>query len=297
MTDIREGSLRANGLRFAYLEAGDGPLVMLLHGFPDNAWTWESQLHALAGAGYRAVAPFLRGFEPTEVPTEGYGIPLHGEDAAALIEELADTPVRIVGHDWGSGATFAVLHNAPHLVDRATIVAASHPATLLETFQSPSLIHHLFHVWFFQLERFSPDAFRADDYALVDYLWAHWSRGHDHSEHIARVKKQSLADPRAVELMLAYYRRLVNAPVESPDFVARAFEPVDVPVQSIFGSDDPARILAENEEELFTAGYRHHAVEGAGHFVHLDRPQEFNELLLGWLAEDLDPAATTASTV
>lgn len=293
MSEVR--SVRANGLRFAYLEAGEGPLVLLLHGFPDNARTWEAQLPALAAAGYRAVAPFLRGYAPTEIPSEGYGIPLHGEDAAALIEELADEPVRLVGHDWGAGATFAVVHNRPELVERATVVAASHPATLLSTFRSPSLIHHLFHVWFFQLEGFAPDAVRADDFALIDYLWRHWSRGRDHSEHVARVKKESLSAPGAIELMLGYYRRLVNAPTESPEFVERAFQPVDVPTQSIFGADDPARALAENEDNLFTAGYRRDVVAGAGHFVHLDQPEEFNRLLLEWLAVDVETHAPAAS--
>jgi pimeloyl-ACP methyl ester carboxylesterase len=288
VTEVREGSVEANGLRFAYLEAGAGPLVLLLHGFPDNARTWDAQLPALAGAGYRAVAPYLRGYAPTEVPREGYGIPRHGEDAAALIRALADGPVRVVGHDWGAGATFAVMHEEPHLVERATIVAASHPATLLSTFQSPSLVHHLFHVWFFQLERFAPDALRANDFALVDYLWRHWSKTHDHSAHVARVKKESLSEPGAIELMVEYYRRLVNAPVESPDFVARAFEPVDVPVQTIFGADDPALALAEREDALFTAGYRRDVVAYAGHFVHRDQPQTFNELLLEWLAADLE---------
>jgi pimeloyl-ACP methyl ester carboxylesterase len=295
MHEVHERSITANGLRFAYLEAGEGPLVLLLHGFPDNARTWDVQLDALAGAGYRAVAPFLRGYAPTQVPDEGYGIPLHGEDAAALIEELGDGPARVVGHDWGAGAAFAVMHNRPELVERATIVAASHPATLLSTFESPSLIHHLFHVWFFQLERFSPDAVRANDYALIDYLWEHWSEGHDHSAHVARVKEESLSQPGAIELMLGYYRRLVNAPVESPEFVARAFEPVTVPVQTIFGGDDPARALADGEDGLFTGGYRRHLVEDAGHFVHRDRPEEFNALLLEWLAADLTTTAPALS--
>ena len=299
MTEVREGSIRANGLRFAYLEAGDGPLVMLLHGFPDNARTWEAQLDALSRAGYRAVAPYLRGYAPTEIPAEGYGIPAQGEDAAALIEELGGGPARIVGHDWGAAATFVVAHNFPHLVERATVVAASHPRTLLSTFQSPSLIHHLFHVWFLTLDGFAPDALRANDFALVDYLWEHWSEGHDHSAHVARVKKESLSQPGVAELLAGYYGRLVNAPTQSPDFVARAFEPVTVPVQSIVGADDPVRVLGEDEAELFTSGYRRHVVEGAGHFVHRDRPDEFNRLLLDWLEVDLassSPAASAAGS-
>ncbi|HEY7873760.1 MAG TPA: alpha/beta hydrolase [Actinomycetota bacterium] len=294
VTRVHEGSIEVNGLRFVFLEAGDGPLVLLLHGFPDNARTWEPQLEVIAGAGYRVVAPFLRGFAPTELPSEGYGIPAQGEDAIALIRALGDGPARVVGHDWGAGATFVAAHDAPELVERATVVAASHPATLLSTFERPSLIHHLFHVWFFQLQGFSPNALRADDYALVDYLWAHWSPGHDHSAHVARVKEESLSQPGAIELMAGYYQRLVNAPEQSPEFVARAFEPVDVPVQCIFGADDPALALTEGEESLFTAGYRRDVIEGAGHFVHRDRPDEFNSLLLEWLASERTPQPASA---
>lgn len=295
----RQGSIEANGLRFAYLEAGEGPLVLLLHGWPDNARTWEFQMDALAAAGYRVVAPFLRGFAPTEIPSEGYGTPLQGEDAIALLKALGGGPARVVGHDWGAASTFVTVHNAPELVERATVIAASHPATLLSTFQSPELLHHLFHIWFFQVERFAPDAVRANDYALIDYLWRLWSPGHDHSAHVARVKEESLAQPGAIELMLGYYRRLVNAPVESPDFVSRAFEPVDVPLQCIFGADDPVAALAEGEEVHYTAGYRRDIVEGAGHFVHRDRPDELNRLLLEWLAagdaSGEAPAAVTGS--
>ena len=152
-------------------------------------------------------------------------------------------------------------------------------------------------MWFFQLERFAPDAVRADDYALIDYLWQLWSPGHDHSAHVARVKEESLKEPGALELMLGYYGRLVNAPTQSPDFVARAFEPVEVPVQCIFGADDPARALSDGEEVHFTNGYRRELIEDAGHFVHRDRPAEFNRLLLEWLGSDREaaPASSTAS--
>src|SRR3954451_22130917 len=98
-SDIRQGTIRANDLDFAYLEAGEGPLVLLLHGFPDDAWTWSHQLPALAAAGYRAVAPFLRGYAPPSIPADGrYDATALAGDVAALVEALGDGPAFVVGN-------------------------------------------------------------------------------------------------------------------------------------------------------------------------------------------------------
>src|SRR5437762_4904132 len=104
-----QGTVRAGGVEFAYLEQGDGPLVLLLHGFPDNALTWDRVASALAGAGYRTVAPFMRGYPPTELPSDGrYDAAALADDVAELIDELGDGgPAFVVGHDWGAFATYA----------------------------------------------------------------------------------------------------------------------------------------------------------------------------------------------
>src|SRR5213078_1539062 len=97
--DIR--TVEANGLRFAYLEQGSGPLVLLLHGFPDTAHTWDRALAELARGGYRAVAPFMRGYFPTAIPSDGrYDADTLGRDALALIEALGEESAVVVGHDW-----------------------------------------------------------------------------------------------------------------------------------------------------------------------------------------------------
>ncbi len=96
------GHVQANGIRFAYLEQGAGPLVLLLHGFPDNAWTYRRQLEVLSRAGYRAVAPFLRGYAPTEIPADGRFDPATlGRDVHGLIRALSATgKAFVVGMDW-----------------------------------------------------------------------------------------------------------------------------------------------------------------------------------------------------
>src|SRR5688500_11388309 len=104
--DLTEGHIEANGLLFGYLEAGshDGPLALCLHGFPDSAWTWRHLLPDLADAGYRAVAPFLRGYAPTDVADDGvYHLGAIVSDACALHEALGgDEQAVLIGHDWGA---------------------------------------------------------------------------------------------------------------------------------------------------------------------------------------------------
>src|SRR3954469_24473242 len=102
--DITQGSVEAGGLTFATLEAGNGPLALCLHGFPDSAWTWRHLLPELAAAGFRAVAPFLRGYAPTEVPADGiYQSGAIVADASALHEALGgDGDAVVIGHDWGA---------------------------------------------------------------------------------------------------------------------------------------------------------------------------------------------------
>ena len=127
---IREIAVETGGLRFAALEAGEPgrPLVLCLHGFPDSAWTWRHLLPQLGAHGLHAVAPFLRGYAPTELPTAGFGIAELADDVLALEEALrgAGRSV-IVGHDWGAAVVYAALHRNAELW-RCAIAASVPPA-------------------------------------------------------------------------------------------------------------------------------------------------------------------------
>jgi pimeloyl-ACP methyl ester carboxylesterase len=285
--EIKQHAIDANGLRFSFLESGNGPLIVLLHGFPDNAWTWEHQLRALAEAGYRAVAPFLRGYPPTEIPGDGrYDPGTLAEDLVALIGTFDDGPAYVVGQDWGALMTYATMALMPQSVRRAIVLAGNHPRMFAGFFASPKLIHHAFHVWFFQLEGFAEGAVEANDLALVNYLWHHWSPDLDDSEHVARVKSQTLAQPGAVPAALAYYRSLLGLPAEEPQLFERIVAPISVPTLALFGADDPLSQPAVGEAECFSAAYEQMVIERAGHFMHRERPSEITKLLLDWTAAD-----------
>jgi pimeloyl-ACP methyl ester carboxylesterase len=285
---MAEGVVEANGIEFAYLEEGEGPLVLLLHGFPDDAYTYEHQLGALADAGYRAVAPFMRGYPPTGPAPDGrYDAVALGDDVAALIGALGDGPAFVVGNDWGGIATHAASALHPEAVRRAVVINIAHPATFLPTVARPHQVHHIFHFWFFQLGDFAAGAVRGSDLALIDYLWDYWSApGHEYREHLGRVKRETLSPEGALEAGIAYYAALMRMPTEHPDAAARMQSEISVPTLTIFGDHDPPRELAEGEHVHFGGDYRLEIVEGAGHFVHREQPDAVNRLILDWFGND-----------
>src|SRR3954471_20837161 len=146
--------VQANGVRFAYLEQGAGPLVMFLHGFPDNAWSYRKQMQVFADAGYRAVSPFLRGYTPTEIPKNGaYDPATLAQDVEALLIALSPSKkAYLVGMDWGGRSIQAALVTCPGLIAAAVVMNAAHPATLAAFARDPALVRSVFHFWFFQSE-------------------------------------------------------------------------------------------------------------------------------------------------
>lgn len=292
---MREGTIAANGLQFSYLEQGDGPLVLLLHGYPDSARTWSHLMPVLADAGYRAVAPFTRGYPPTEIPGEGQysDSATLATDARALIEALGDGPAHVVGHDWGAATTFYLTAGYPDAVRRAVTLAIPHPLTILRLLTSPEQIHHAFHWWFFQLPGLPEAAIRGNDFAFIDYLWRLWSPALDDPEHVAGIKRM-LAEPGAVESTLAYYRSLFDPSKQDPalahvrEAIAR---PIRVPMLSVIGSADLRSEAGESQSELFEGEFRFETVEGCGHFLHRERPDDVARLVLDWLGKSEGPTS------
>lgn len=258
----------ARGIEFAYLEQGTGPLVLLVHGFPDTAHGWDATMPALAQAGYRVVAPFTRGIHPTAIPADGkYDIETLGRDVLALIDALGEKHAVVVGHDWGAAAGYVAASLAPERVRLLVTMAIPHPGGVTRT---PRLGWALRH--FFTLGRTgAPAKLRANNFALVDELWSRWSPAWKRvpSTETARVK-ESYARPGVAEAALGYYRAvsLVRIP---PITKAR----VDVPAVAFAGEDDVlSPRLYEKARHMFGKSYEVVQVPG-GHFMHREHPQHF----------------------
>jgi len=284
--------VEANGLRFACLAAGDPehPLLLLLHGFPDNAWTWEHQFAPLAAAGYRVVAPFLRGYPPTEIPaTAFYDGATLAEDVRGLIAALSpDKPAFLVGQDWGAALSYGLLALYPELVARTVVMAIPHPAAMAASLADPAQLKRAFHWWYFQLPGMAESQVPDADFALIDYLWADWSPGHDHSAHVARIK-QMLRQPGAFTAAISYYRAAFNPAHRDPALEhlrARLGGPISVPTLALCGADDIRRGPMSRQTEHFTRDYAYREIANAGHFLHRDQPGEVNALIIDWLGRD-----------
>ena len=282
--------IRANGLEFAYLEEGEGPLVLLLHGFPDTAYSWSHQVPALAAAGYRAVAPYLRGYPPSEIPRDGfYDKGTLVADIAALIRALSgDAQAHLVGQDWGAAITYGVLAAYPELVRRAVVMAVPHPAQTAKSVLEARHVHRSFHWWFFQLPDLPERALEENQFAFVDYLWEYWtSPGYRDTEHIAEIKRM-LAEPGALTATLGYYRALFNPRNMDPrlENLRQSMDgTITVPTLALCGSDDLRAELMTDQAKYFAAEYRFELVAGAGHFLHREKPAEVTRLILNWLGK------------
>ena len=290
----RQGHVRANGLRFAYLEQGpaDGPLVLLLHGFPDHAWTWQYQLPALADAGWRAVAPWMRGYHPTEVPKD-LRIPpgLLATDANALHAALGgDGRAVIVGHDWGAIATYGAASTAAQRWSRVVTLAVPPGAALLpRALVDPSQLRRSWYIGFFQLPVLPERFIGSDHFTRIDHLWRAAWRGYRDDPHFREQLRTTFTHPRTLAAALGYYRSAANplarrqAPAASNAAVAR------VPAQPLLylhGRRDGAIgvAYAERARDVVTRpGSRVEILDDCGHFLHLERPEEVNRLLLDFL--------------
>jgi len=282
----------ANNLRFAYLERGQGPLVLMLHGFPDNALTYLPQMEALAGAGYWVVAPYLRGYTPTEIPSQGACDPVTlAQDVEGLIAALnPGGKAYVVGMDWGGTAIQAALVQCPTLIDAAVVMNAAHPATLSKFATDPDQVQAVFHFWFLQTD-VAAKALAASDLAMVDYLWKLWSPRYDAGDHLASVKA-TLAAPGVLPMALRYYGDLYRAAG------TRTFPMGDitVPTLSIFGAQDPTAKYAAMEAGYFKGPYKRIVMPDVGHWPHRERPDDFMTCVLDWFESSTAarrPAART----
>jgi len=281
-------AVHAGGTRFHVAEAGDGPLVLLLHGFPQFWWAWRHQLVSLAEAGYRAVAVDLRGYGASDKPPRGYDLPTLAADAAGLVRALGETNATVVGHDWGGLLGWTMAARYPKVVRRLVAVSAPHPLRLRAAILTdPRGQGRAFgHALMFQLP-FLPE--RRLTRGLVERLLRRWSGpGWPDPEVAARYAK-AFRIPHVAHSALEYYRWLGRSQVR-PDgrrYARQMRRQIEVPTLQLHGALDTCVLprSAQGSGRYVAAPYRWRLLDGAGHFPHEERPDRFDAELLGWLAD------------
>jgi pimeloyl-ACP methyl ester carboxylesterase len=283
-------TIHANGLEFAYLDDGpaEGPLALCLHGFPDSAHTWRHLLPELAGAGYHAVAPFLRGYAPSEIPADGrYQIGAVVRDVAALHEALGGTEdAVIIGHDWGALATYGAVAHEPGRWRRAVTAAVPPTASIGLSLFTYAQLQCSWYMFFF-LSPLAEMALPLDDYSFIDGLWADWSPGYDGSWDVARVK-ESIGQPDRMLAAIGYYRAMYNSDLHAPELAdeqAASFLPTPRPTLYLHGRDDGCMLLSSvgSPLDFMADGSELEIIDGAGHFLQVEQPDAVNRRILGFL--------------
>jgi pimeloyl-ACP methyl ester carboxylesterase len=264
----------ANGLRFAYLEDGRGPLVLLLHGFPDTARSWDHARARIAARGYRAISPWLRGYAPTALPARDADTETLGRDALALIAALGETSAVVVGHDWGAAAAYAAASLEPARVTKLVVIGIPHPATLKPT---PAKLWMVRHFFAYKLPG-AARRFARNDFAALPAIYKRWSPlWSPPAEEFAAVRA-SFSDPASLDAAFGYYRQLRFRP--EPFFRKK----IVVPTVAFAGLDDPIVGPADYAaaRRMFTADYAVEEMRG-GHFMHREHPDDFAAKLLAHL--------------
>lgn len=280
--------VEADGLRFAALADGPagGPLALCLHGFPDTAHTWRHLLPALAARGYRAVAPFLRGYAPTGPAPDGrYDLGTIADDVAALHGALGgDDRAVLIGHDWGAGIVYSALLREPERWRCAVAMSVPLvPGGGLEVV-SAGQMRRSWYSFLFQVANLEHvlAIVRADDLQLVADLWTDWSPGFDGREDVARVR-EALAPEGCLEASIAYYRdNATTAPDADGGAAARArVATIPTPLLYLHGVDDGCLgvELLEEPRTCFPPQTTVERVAAAGHFLQLERPDEVARLI------------------
>jgi pimeloyl-ACP methyl ester carboxylesterase len=226
-----------NGVGLHVAETGSGPPVVFLHGFPEFWYSWRHQIPAVAEAGYRAVAPDLRGYNESDKPpgVENYRASKLVGDVAGLIEHLGAGPAVVVGHDWGGVIAWLLTMRRPDLVRGLVVMNAPHPATFLRELPHARQLLRSWYMFFFQLPWLPEAAIRFQNFGLLGHTLRHQPihSGAFTNDDVRRYK-EALAKPGALTAAINYYRAAFRYRKEE----AKAVRPIRGPVLVVWGERD-----------------------------------------------------------
>ncbi len=271
-------------VRLHYVEAGRGPLVVLLHGFPEFWYSWRHQIPVLAGAGFRVVAPDMRGYNLSDKPrgVRSYRTELLTRDVARLIEACGEHRAIVIGHDWGGAVAWLFAMRYPTMLERLVIMNAPHPASFMRDLLNPAQLLRSWYIFFFQAPALPEAGWRAGNFAALRRLLREdpVRRGAFTEDDIRRYV-DAFSQPGALTGALHYYRAAVQ---QNPLTAREALARIDAPVLVIWGMRDRALGPAlARPDRRWAPTARVERIAGASHWVQNDAPEQVNALLLDFL--------------
>jgi pimeloyl-ACP methyl ester carboxylesterase len=270
--------IEANGVRFAYVEEGQGPLVLLFHGYPETARSWKVVQQRIAAAGYHVVAPYMRGYPPTSFATD-YSVPALGHDVLALIDALGAQSAVVVGHDWGAAAVYSAAGENPAKITKIVAISIPHPRGFVG---NPSIFLDAPHFLYYQLP-WAERLLWSHDFAHVKRIYRTWAPSYDPPDEVLEDVKATLRAPGATESTLSYYWALLRAdPAQSG---AAAAKSITMPALVIVGAEDGPIEGGwfEKARPAFTNSYAFVKLDGVGHFPQLEAPDKTADAIISFL--------------
>lgn len=275
-----------------YVEAGSGPLVILLHGFPEFWYCWRDQIPALVEAGFRVVAPDMRGYNLSGKPSgvSSYKLELLTRDVARLIEACGEEKAAVIGHDWGAAVAWAFAMQYPQKLERLAILNVPHPERMERGLRTLRQLRKSWYIFFFQIPWLPEFMGRLNNYKVLSQAFRvdPVRQGAYSEEDIAKYIK-AMAQPGALTGGINYYRAIIRQNIKT--IGRQQYQRIDAPTLVIWGDRDRylGKELAEPDRALVPNVQVQHLPD-ASHWVGADRPERVNELLIEFLAP-LKPAS------
>ncbi len=284
--EVVHQQVEVNGVRLHFVEAGSGPLVLLLHGFPDFWFSWRFQIPTLAAAGFHVVAPDLRGYNQSAKPRgiAQYRLKILVDDVVGLIRHLGEQRATVVGHDWGGIIGWHLAIHHPKVLERVVILNAPHPAALMRELRTFTQLRRSWYVFFFQLPWLAEAGFRAFSFGLLDRaLRRDPLRKEAFTEEDIAAYKAAISQPGALTAAINYYRAAFWATMRQggwrgPRIVTRTLVR--------WGEKD--RYLGTdllNGLDQWVRDLRVERIPDASHWVHIDAHERVNQLIIRFVRE------------
>jgi pimeloyl-ACP methyl ester carboxylesterase len=284
-------SVTANNTRFHVAESGDGPLVLLLHGFPEFWWAWRQQLESLSRAGFRAVAVDLRGYGGSDKPPRGYDLITAASDAAGLVRALGEANAVVVGHDWGGLIAWTMAVYQPKVVRRLAVVSMPHPLRLRTAVLYDPLgqARSSGYAVGFQLPLLPERQLVARRAQRVGQMLSDWSGPGWPDQCTESTYRTAMCLPSVAHSAVEYHRWLIRSRFRPDGWrYSRSMRfPIQAPTLHLHGALDTCMLpsAARGSGRYVEAPYRWRLIDGAGHFPHEEVPERFGTELCSWLAD------------
>lgn len=273
--------IMTNGIRMHYVTQGNGPLIVLLHGFPEFWYSWRYQLPFLAERGYTVVAPDLRGYNDTDKPRTGYDVPTLLRDIAGLIKGLGQEKAIIIGHDWGGVLAWAFAMSYPQMTERLIVMNAPHPQAMQRAFRTLKQLRKSWYIFAFQLPWLPENALlRNNAYEIGRMLKGAAVQKSAFPNEVLATYQEAMSKPGAMTAALNYYRQLIRHPLRS----AKNYASIGVPTLLIWGEQDIALgIELTYGLEQWVPNIQIKRIPDSGHWVQQEKPELVNTLIAEFL--------------